>query len=386
MSREGRKRKSNKSKSYFDYTLLFIVIFLVCFGLVMLYSVSSYEATLETGNSAYYLKKQMVSTVIGFGAMLIVTMLDYHIWKKFAYIAYAVSIISVLLVLTSLGIEVNGARRWLNLGFSLQPAEIAKAGMIVFFAFFICKMGKRIQTLKGVLTVLGLAAPVSGVVLIVTDNLSSAIIIFGIVLIMVFVATPNYKEYFLILGGIILVAAIFVLLVKKGVLTSEMSYRFGRIEAWLNPEAFSSTTGFQTLQALYAIGSGELFGKGLGQSIQKLGFIPEAQNDMVFSIICEELGLFGASAVLLMFFLMIWRFFVVANNTEDMFGALLVVGVMSHISLQVIFNIAVVTNLIPNTGITLPFISYGGSAVVFLLVEVGLVLSVSRNIRIKEVN
>ncbi len=382
-NRRGGHKKNNRDKAFFDYSMLFIVIFLLCFGLVTLYSVSSYEAMLDFGVPGYYFRKQAQATLFGIIMMFVVMFLDYHIWQKLAIPAYAVSVILILLVLTPLGYEVNGARRWLNVGISLQPAEVAKVGMIIFFAAHVCKMGKNIQTLKGVLRTLLLGVPISVLVLTITDNLSTAIIIFGIIFMMVFVATPNYKEYFLLGAAGVGVASIFVLLVKKGVLTSEQSYRFGRIEAWLNPEAFAGTTGFQTLQALYAIGSGEIFGKGLGQSMQKLGFVPEAQNDMVFSIICEELGLFGAGAVLLMFLLLIWRFLVVANNAVDMYGALLVVGVMAHISLQVILNVAVVTNLIPNTGITLPFISYGGSAVVFLLIEIGLVFSVARRIRLR---
>ena len=164
-----------------------------------------------------------------------------------------------------------------------------------------------------------------------------------------------------------------------------MGFRSERILAWLNPEAHSSDKGFQTVQALYAIGSGGILGKGLGQSMQKLGFLPEAQNDMIFSIICEELGLFGAIAIILMFLLLIWRFMVIASNATDLFGALLVVGVMGHIAIQVILNIAVVTNTIPNTGISLPFISYGGSAVMFLLIEIGMVLSVAKGIKLKDV-
>ena len=154
--------------------------------------------------------------------------------------------------------------------------------------------------------------------------------------------------------------------------------------AWLDPEAYASGKGFQTLQALYAIGSGGIWGKGLGQSMQKLGFLPEAQNDMIFSIICEELGLFGAAAVILLFVLLVWRFMIIANNSADLFGAMLVVGVMGHIAIQVILNIAVVTNTIPNTGISLPFISYGGSSVMFLLIEIGIVLSVGKGIRLKD--
>ncbi len=383
MSDNVRRRKRKKDKTFFDYTLLFIVIFLLCFGLVMLYSVSSYESSLDFGDSAYYLKKQAQSTLVGIVIMFIVMFADYHVWRKLAIPAYILSAVLILLVLSPLGYEVNGARRWLNIGISVQPAEAAKVGMIVFFAAYVCRIGKDVQTLRGVLGTLLWGVPISLLVLVVTKNLSTAIIIFGIIFMMVFVATPNYKEYFILGASLIAVAVVFVMLVKNGVLTSEQSYRFGRIEAWLNPEAYAGTKGFQTLQALYAIGSGEIFGKGLGHSMQKLGFVPEAQNDMVFSIICEELGLFGAFVVLLMFILLIWRFLVIANNAEDMYGALLVVGVMAHISLQVILNVAVVTNSIPNTGITLPFISYGGSAVVFLLAEIGLVFSVSRKIRLK---
>lgn len=374
----------NRFFGMFDYTLLFIVLFMLCFGLVMLYSVSSYESNLKFGDSAYYLKKQLGATLIGILVMFITMCLNYHIWEKVSVIAYVVSIVLIALVTTNLGYEANGARRWLNLGVSLQPAEVAKVGMIIFFASLVTKFGKRIQTLKSTLITIGFAVPVSAMILLITDNLSSSIIVFCIVFMMLFVATPNYKEYFLIGGLLILIAAVVVIMVSKGVLPESMSYRFGRINAWLDPESYASTTGFQTLQSLYAIGSGDIFGKGLGQSMQKLGFIPEAQNDMIFSIICEELGLFGAFAIIALFLIMIWRFMVIANNAQDQFGALLVVGVMAHISIQVILNIAVVTNTIPNTGITLPFISYGGSSIVFLLAEIGLVLSVSRGIQLEQ--
>lgn len=184
-------------------------------------------------------------------------------------------------------------------------------------------------------------------------------------------------------AGVAAVAALVFAIIQME--HSDLGFRGGRILAWLNPEDYASGTGFQTLQALYAIGSGGIFGKGLGQSMQKLGFLPEAQNDMIFSIICEELGLFGGIAVILLFVLLIWRFMVIANNSSDLFGALLVVGVMGHIAIQVILNIAVVTNTIPNTGISLPFISYGGSSVMFLMVEIGLVLSVAKGIKLKNI-
>lgn len=379
MSKSAAAGKKNRFSLNFDLTLLFIVIFLLMFGLVMLFSTSSYEANLKFGSSAYYLKKQAIATVLGLAGMFAIMFIDYHILEKFAVIAYFVSLVLIVLVLTPLGYEAGGARRWLNLGFSLQPAEVAKLALIVFFASIVCRMGDRVRTMKGLLFVLGLAMPHAICVLTITQNLSSAIIIFGIVLMMVFVSTPNYKEYFAVALGIIAVAVAFVLLIKYDIIPEDVSYRFARVKAWLNPEAYSSTKGFQTLQALYAIGSGDYFGKGLGESIQKLGFLPEAQNDMIFSIICEELGLFGAIAIMLMFFILIWRLVVIATNAQDLLGAMLVIGIMAHMSIQVILNIAVVTNSIPNTGITLPFISYGGSSVVFLLAEMGIALNVSRS-------
>ncbi len=381
MSEQVKKKK--KTKYFFDYTMLFIVLFLLLFGLVMLYSTSSYEANIKFEDSAFYFKKQAVASAIGIAFMLGLMLVDYHMVQRFAALAYIVSLVLILLVLTPLGYEAGGARRWLNLGMSLQPAEVAKLALIVFFASVVCRFGDHIKEKKGLLIVLALAIPHSFCVLTITQNLSSAIIIFSIVLMMLFVATPQYKEYFIIAAVALVVAVAMVLLVKYDILPTGLSYRFARIKAWLDPESFAANKGFQTLQALYAIGSGDIFGKGLGESIQKLGYLPEAQNDMIFSIICEELGLFGAIAIILLFVLLIWRFMVIANNAQDMFGALLVVGVMAHISIQVILNIAVVTNTIPNTGITLPFISYGGSSIVFLLMEMGLVLSVSRSIRLE---
>ena len=216
----------------------------------------------------------------------------------------------------------------------------------------------------------------------------SAIIIAGIAAVMLFVADPHYTRYIVIAVSAVCLAALVVVVIynaAKGGASPTGGFRGTRILAWLNPEAYSDNTGFQTLQALYAIGSGGLWGKGLGQSMQKLGFLPEAQNDMVFSIICEELGLFGAFCVILLFVMLLWRMMVIANNAPDLFGALLVVGVMGHFAIQVVLNIAVVTNSIPNTGITLPFISYGGTSILFLMSEVGLVLNVSKSIRLRDV-
>ncbi|MCM1427394.1 MAG: putative lipid II flippase FtsW [Eubacterium sp.] len=369
-----------------DYSLLFIVIFLLGFGLVMVYSTSSYEANLTFGDSAWYFRKQLWASILGIVVMMVVANIPYHFWERFAVLGYIVSVALILLVIP-FGYESHGARRWLRIaGISLQPAEVAKLGMILFLASMICTMGKKIRNRKGFYTVLIVPVPIAVMLWQITENLSSAIIVMGIAVLMLFVSCPDYKRFILLglaaIAGAALVVFVIVKMAESG--ADELGFRGGRILAWLNPEAYASGKGFQTLQGLYAIGSGGILGKGLGASKQKLGFIPEAQNDMIFSIICEELGLFGAIAVILMFIMLIWRFMVIANNAPDLFGALLVVGVLGHIAIQVILNIAVVTNTIPNTGISLPFISYGGTSVVFLLIEIGLVLSVAKGIRLKD--
>lgn len=381
----ARRRKKNTSEYFVDYSLLFIVLFLLGFGLIMIYSTSSYEASMEYNDAAYYFKKQAFSSAIGIVAMFIVARIPYHFWERFAAIAYGGSAVLILLVVTGLGRASHGARRWLNIGgLSLQPAEVAKLGLIICLASLVCKMGKSIRSPKGFFTVLMVPVPICLMVWKITDNMSSAIIIFGIAALMLFVASPDYKKFILCItaGGIAVTGIIFFIVNQDA---EGLDFRGARILAWLDPQAYASGKGFQTLQALYAIGSGGIFGKGLGQSMQKLGFLPEAQNDMIFSIICEELGLFGAVSVILMFVLLIWRFMIIANNAPDLFGALLVVGVMGHFAIQVILNIAVVTNTIPNTGISLPFISYGGTSVLFLLAEIGLVLSVARGIRLRDI-
>lgn len=373
-------KKKRKEGHSFDYVLLTVVLFLVGFGLLMIYSTSSYEASVDFGDSAYYLKKQLVSTIIGFVALIIVSRLPYQLWKRFDAVALVGSVVLILMVLTPLGVTRNGATRWLDLkiGLTLQPAEVAKLGIIIYLASIIAKLGKSVRTPKGLAVVLVPPTIVAGLIYVITDNLSSAIIVMGIAVAMIFVAVPDYK--FFIIGAVaVLGAAIAVVIFASG--NDVTAFRLVRIKAWLDPESYSTDRAFQTLQALYAIGSGGIWGKGLGQSMQKRGFLPESQNDMIFSIICEELGLFGAMAVILLFVVLIWCCMVIANNTVDQFGALLVVGVMAHYAIQVILNIAVVTNTIPNTGITLPFISYGGSSSLFLLSEIGIVLNVSKSVR-----
>ncbi len=367
---------SRKKGKYFDYSLLFLVIFMLAFGLLMLYSTSSYNAAIAFNDSAYYLKKQLLATVIGIGAMALTIFIPYRFWARVSLLAYGVAMIMIFLVLSPIGIEANGARRWLDLGVtSVQPAEVAKVALIMLMALMINNNRQHLGRVSVTIKLFAVCLPLMISILVVTKNMSSSLIVAGIAFVMLFIASPKYSHY-IILG----VSAIAVIVIY---LFTGDGFRNQRVDAWMNPEQYASGTGYQTLQSLYAIGSGGLTGKGLGQSVQKLGYVPEAQNDMVFSIICEELGLFGGIAVILLFLMMIWRFMVIANNAEDLYGSLLVVGVMAHISIQVILNIAVVTNVIPNTGITLPFISYGGTSVVFLLIEMGMVLSVSRHIKMQ---
>ena len=349
-------RRIERTDKYFDYTLLFIVIFLVCFGLVMVYSTSWYSAAQKNGDALYYLKRQAVFAILGLFMIFIITRFDYHFWTRFAFVAYIVSIIMQIMVLIpGVGVEVNGSRRWLGIQgvFTFQPSEIAKIVLVLLLAFVASKSVNELKTFMGIIKVMVLAMPI--IILVVISNLSTAIVLVGITFVIVFVASNKYKPFLIMIVAVGIFGVI-------GIMAA--SYRADRIVAW--------------------IGSGGLFGKGLGQSIQKLDYLPEAHNDMIFSIICEELGLFGGIAVILLFVLLLWRCMVIANNAPDLFGALLVVGVMAQIGIQVLINIAVSTNSMPNTGVPLPFISYGGTSITFLLCEIGLVLAVSKQIKFKQ--
>lgn len=383
MAEKGPVKKKNRPRRFYDYSLLFTVIFLTVFGLVMIYSSSSYAAQLKFGNAAFFMMKQAKIALGGFVIMVIISRLDYHWYGKFAVFAYVLSY--VLMIAVSLfGIEANGKKRWLGVGsLSFQPTEFVKIALIVMLAVLIVQMGKNINSKNGVVLVIVTAIPIAGIV--AANNLSSGIIIVGIAFVMLFIACKKKWPFFVCglagFGALAFAGPIATILQKLNILHD---YQLGRILVWLEPEAYPSTGGYQVLQGLYAIGSGGLVGRGLGESIQKMGFVPEAQNDMIFSIICEELGLFGAVSVILIFLFMIYRFMLIADNAPDLFGSLLVVGVMGHIAIQVILNIAVVTNTIPNTGITLPFISYGGTSVLFLMIEMGMVLSVSNQIKLEK--
>ena len=381
----GKEVKSKGKWQYFDYGLLAIVIFLMCFGLIMLYSTSSYSAAIKfKGNSMYYFSRQAVISAGSLVAMMIISKIDYHWYAHVAKIAYWVSFVLMALVLTPLGIEAYGARRWIQLplGQSMQPAEVTKIAIIIFIPLLICKAGKHIKHFKVFLKIFMWGAAAAAGVFFLTDNLSTAVIVMGMVCIMLFVAHPKTAPFLLAAGGFSALVLVGVKILK-GMSDVEGGFRIQRILVWLHPEKYSGEGGFQVMQGLYAIGSGGFFGKGLGNSAQKM-IIPEVQNDMILSIICEELGVFGAIVVLTLFGMLLYRLLFIAKNAPDLYGSLIVTGIFAHIALQVTLNVAVVLNLIPTTGITLPFISYGGTSILFLMAEMGLALGVSRRIRLEE--
>lgn len=387
MAGTRRRRKENTGPvpvRYYDYSLVAVLVFLVCFGLVMLYSTSAYTALIENEDSMYYFKRQILFCGAGFVIIYIVSRINYHWYIGKAKTIYFFSLFLMLLVKTPLGKEVNGARRWIRLplGQQFQPSELAKIAVILFIPVVICKMGKEFRSLQGAAKTLAWGGVCAAAVLFLTDNLSTAVIVFGITYIVVAVAHPWTKAFLALAGTGVAGLVAFVLFFGSS-LASSSDFRLRRLAVWLNPEQYADGLGYQTLQGLYAIGSGGFFGKGLGNSAQKM-VIPEVQNDMILTVICEELGVFGVIVVLVLFGMLLYRILFIAQNAPDMYGSLVVTGIFAHIALQVFLNIAVVTKMIPNTGVTLPFISYGGTSVLFLMAEMGIVLGVSRTIKLSE--
>lgn len=378
------EEKSKNYRYYYDYSLVAILILLMAFGLIMLYSISSYTAVLEGNDDMYYFKRQLGFSIFGFFVMLIVSKFKYHLFGAYSKNLYWVSMVAMFLVLTPLGIEAGGARRWIKIPIigQFQPSEITKVAVILFVPFMICQMGKYINKRENWMRVLVTGVIASGGVFVFTDNLSTAVIVFGIVIGIMWIVLPQARQ--IVAAMIVALLAGYFFLIKWGVeiLENMDGFRGERILVWLAPENYASDGGYQVLQGLYAIGSGGFFGKGLGNGTQKLTAIPEVQNDYIIAAIIEELGIFGAGIILLLFAILLYRLFYIATNAPDMYGSLIVAGIFIHISLQVILNIAVVTAMIPNTGITLPFISYGGTAILFLLIEMGIALSVSSRIKI----
>lgn len=370
----GKERKKEKlvlfTRGNFDMTFFFLVIALLTFGLVMLYSASNVYALQHEGNSGYYALRQLIFALLGLAVMLVLSFVDYRIWRKLAGPLYLVGI--GLLIVVRLMPAIEGVHRWINLGFTtFQPSELMKFFMILLFAKLIARYNEQMKTFKkGVLPFLLLLIPV--VALLYLEPHMSAIVIFvSLTAVMLWVggtAVGWFIAVFAGAGG--LLAAL--------VLSGKIQYWLDRVSYWTDPWSDYLGKGFQTIQSLYAIGSGGVWGVGLGNSIQKHLYLPAPQNDFIFAIICEELGLIGAICVIGLFIALVVRGFMIAHKCHDKFGCMLAIGLTAQVGLQALLNIAVVTNTVPNTGISLPFFSYGGTSLVMLLAQMGVVLSISR--------
>ncbi len=362
---EGEQKEA---RGYFDFSLLVLTLVVIAFGVIMIYSASSYNATKYYSDPMYFTGSQIKNAVLSVGIMIVLALVDYRIYAKGSFGISFLALLGVtalMVLVTFVGDDHNGSTRWLKIaGFSFQPSEVAKVGVIMFVAFAIGKAPSKLNKWTGFLKILLYCLPLLGMVAL--ENLSSAIIIAAIIFVTCFVASEKKLYY------------IFFVLAAAGaaaILIFAVGYRSDRIDIWLNVETHEKAG--QILQGLYAIASAGMFGRGLGNSLQKMGHIPEAHNDMLFSIICEELGIIGAIAVLLFYCILLWRIYYIAMNADDLYGSMLCVGVFVNIAVQVILNVAVVTNTIPSTGVALPFISYGGTSLLVFCAEIGLVLSVS---------
>ena len=375
-----RQSRFEKPSSYVDISMLFYVFILIVIGLIMIYSTTVYKSGFDE------MRSQLVATGLGIIVMIIASRVNLQKIPYLFPILIFISAGSIFMLLTPLKMTLNNATRWFRLfGMSVQSAEIVKLCLIMMMAQWLTAKRESLKTLKG--NIMAWAIPVGYSLLlgVISNNLSSAFIIIAICGVMIVMISPYTKLYMLAgLGGVGLVSLL-VLGIKYDLV--HLGFRSNRVLVWLNPEnPIAGVDNFQTVQALYAIGSGGLMGKGIGEGIQKINKIPEAQNDMIFAVLCEELGFVGAMIVIALFVCLIFRLINLAKKTGTLYSKLIVTGVTSHISIQAILNIAVVTNTIPNTGVSLPFISYGGSSVLCLLAEIGLVLNVTRGIGRNERN
>lgn len=375
---ESKNRPRIKYVRQYDYALLLLTIGIALFGVIMIYSAGYYTASLDN-NPYKYVKSQLYSLIIGVVIMLVVSNLDYQVLKQkrilrkysLVHVLYILALIMQIAVLF-VGQEINGSKRWLKLGpLQFQPSEISKIATIVLIAYAVYNKRKDFDKLAGFGRIFCYIFPLFA--LIGIENLSSALIIFAIAFGMCFVASKK-KLYFVLFGLAAIVGVGLFILLGQG-------YRMGRIEIWLDVE--NEPLAFQIRQGLYAIASGGFFGKGLGESMQKLGFIPEAYNDMIFSVICEELGIVGATVLLVAFLALFWRIVIIACHAPDLFGTMLAVGVMIQLAVQVILNVAVVTNSIPSTGVPMPLISFGGTSAIIIMAEIGIVLGISKQVKQK---
>lgn len=370
------KKQKHRKLPQFDMFFFVVVMILLALGLVMLFSASYANAYYRFDDSYSFIKKQAIFAFAGLIAMTVISYIDYHKLKKCGFLLYGLAV--VLMVIALFSTPLNGARRWIHLGplGTFQPSEVMKFAIVVLFAYLISRNYNKMGTFKqGVLPFLvfiGFAA----ILMLLQPHLSGTILICAIGLVMMFVGGTKYR-YFLF--AIILVAVGIVLLVSvKGI-----DYISVRLNGWLDPTSDIQGETFQTWQSLIAIGSGGFMGLGLGQSRQKYLYLPEPQNDFIFSIVCEELGFVGAAIIIILFVLFVYRGFVIASKAPDKFGMMLAVGLTAQIGIQALLNIAVVTNTIPNTGISLPFFSYGGTALLMQLAEMGVILNISRRSKLQ---
>lgn len=373
------KKSYEAAKGKMDIPFLLLTLLLTAIGLVMVFSASFPSAYYESGDPAFYFKRQAVFAVLGIIAMFAVGKINYQRWRGAAKILLGFSVfLLILVIIPHVGITVNNATRWLGIPgkFTFQPSEIAKLGVIVYFADSISKKKDKMLTWRyGIWPYVVILGIIAGLMML-EPHLSGTILIVGTGVVMMIVGGIQTWLVGLGVGGVAAAGLLYVKLVESGVI----SYGKSRIEMWHNPWIDELGDGYQMVQSLIAIGSGGLLGVGLGKSRQKFLYLPEEHNDCIFAIVCEELGLIGACVIMLIFALLILRGFWIALHARDRFGTLLVVGIVTHIALQTFLNIAVVSGLVPATGISLPFFSYGGTALALQLLETGIVLSVSRQI------
>lgn len=371
--------KESENVKKMDFGMLITIIILLCAGIVMVASASSYYALSNYENSNYFLVRQLVFGIVGFIAMLIISKIDYKKYKRWGYLFYILCLILLILVLTPLGQTRNGAKRWLGFGaLVFQPSEIMKIGLVIGMSTYLSLNYKKIKNLKGYfIPILMLALVV--IVMFLQKHLSGTIVMVVAAISIIFASGIKIKFRYLLLGGILVagVLAVFILM-PSGDSESSGSFRMDRIVSFLNPEEDIRGGNWQAAQSLYAIGSGGLFGRGLGQSRQKYLWLPEAQNDFIFSVLGEELGLVGTVTILALFSFFIYRGYKIAINAKDMYGSLLATGITTAFALQILVNIAVVTCTVPVTGMPLPFFSYGGTALFINLCAMGIILNISR--------
>ncbi len=386
---QNKTKSVNKEKKrQVDFYLIIIILILLAFGIVMVLSASAPSALAETGNSYTYFTSQLQFAALGLAIMWVASKIDYHLYLKFYKLIYVFSVLILFLVLIpGIGSEGGGATRWVYLGFvSFQPSEITKVGLIIGLAGYLTEYKEELKSfVKGFIIPLAMVGVPVLVALFIQNHLSVGIVMALITFVMMIVAGCRLL-YFIASGAIvggIGGTALAVYLATAGEAASESSFRFGRILTFLDPWQDPTGTGWQTIQGLYAIGSGGLFGVGLGESKQKYLYVSEPQNDFIFAILAEELGFVGCVVVILLFALFIWRGILIAMKAKDMFGSLLATGITALVMIQVALNIAVVTNSIPNTGISLPFFSAGGTALIILLAMCGILLNISKS-RVKE--